>query len=141
MWFGTKHENHGWSHHIHMRAAAFDEWGFTRQPRSFDESQSSNNTPTRSRTTSSKQHRGRTVDATRHKILKYILINITTGPTATICCQHQREMGLEVYGQLCHRQRWEHAASATSCGSSSQFSMPTTLRSPSQGVRLCPVRT
>ena len=35
--------------------------------------------------------------------LKYILINITTGPAATICRQHQHEMGLEVYRQLCIR--------------------------------------
>ena len=35
--------------------------------------------------------------------LKYILINITSGPAATICRQHQDAMGLEVYRQLCNR--------------------------------------
>ena len=35
--------------------------------------------------------------------LKYILINITTGPAATVCRQHQHEMGLEAYRQLCIR--------------------------------------
>ena len=32
--------------------------------------------------------------------LKYILINITSGPAATVCRQHQDAMGLEVYRQL-----------------------------------------
>ena len=35
--------------------------------------------------------------------LKYILINITSGPAATICRQFQDAMGLEVYRQLCNR--------------------------------------
>ena len=35
--------------------------------------------------------------------LKYILINITSGPAATICRQYQDAMGLEVYRQLCNR--------------------------------------
>ena len=34
---------------------------------------------------------------------KYILINITSGPAATVCRQHQDAMGLEVYRQLCNR--------------------------------------
>ena len=35
--------------------------------------------------------------------LKYILINITSGPAATVCRQHQDAMGLEVYRQLRNR--------------------------------------
>ena len=35
--------------------------------------------------------------------LKYILINTTSGPAATICRQYQDAMGLEVYRQLCNR--------------------------------------
>ena len=35
--------------------------------------------------------------------LKHILINITSGPAATVCRQHQDAMGLEVYRQLCNR--------------------------------------
>ena len=32
--------------------------------------------------------------------LKYVLINITTGSAATICRQHQHEIGLEILRQL-----------------------------------------
>ena len=35
--------------------------------------------------------------------LRYILISITTGPVATVCRQHQHEMGLEIFRQLCNR--------------------------------------
>ena len=35
--------------------------------------------------------------------LKYILISATTGSAATVCRQHQHEMGLEIFRQLCQR--------------------------------------
>ena len=35
--------------------------------------------------------------------LKYILISITTAAAATVCRQHQHEIGLEVYRALCNR--------------------------------------
>ena len=35
--------------------------------------------------------------------LKYILVNVTTGAAATVCRQHQHEMGLETYRQLNNR--------------------------------------
>ena len=35
--------------------------------------------------------------------LKYILVNVTTGAAATVCRQHQHEMGLETYRQLSNR--------------------------------------
>ena len=35
--------------------------------------------------------------------LKYILISTTTGSAATVCRQHQHEMGLEIFRQLCQR--------------------------------------
>ena len=35
--------------------------------------------------------------------LKYILVNVTTGAAATVCQQHQRDMGLETYRQLNNR--------------------------------------
>ena len=53
--------------------------------------------------------------------LKYILISTTSAAAATVCRQHQAEMGLEVYGAL-----------ATSQSGSSQLSTTTTLRSRSQ---------
>ena len=38
-----------------------------------------------------------------NNLLKYILISITTGSAATLIRQHQHEIGLEVYRQLCTR--------------------------------------
>ena len=35
--------------------------------------------------------------------LKHALINITTGPAATVCRQHQQEIGPEIFQQLCDR--------------------------------------
>ena len=32
--------------------------------------------------------------------LKYVLINVTTGPAATLCRQHQHEIGLEILRQM-----------------------------------------
>ena len=35
--------------------------------------------------------------------LKYVLINVTQGAAATVCRQHQHEIGLEILGQLHNR--------------------------------------
>ena len=46
--------------------------------------------------------------------LKYVLINVTQGAAATVCRQHQREIGLEILRQLHNRfAKWnkEHRVS------------------------------
>jgi hypothetical protein len=55
--------------------------------------------------------------------LKYVLINITTRPAATVCRQHQQEIGLEVFRQL--RDRFSIPVGTRSIGYLTKLLKPT----------------